>query len=162
MECLTSLSVAPVYFVIRQGTSRYISYALALELSAFHELGKLWSTTRTCAAARCFWPRANLKFFSEFLALCKVEFALIVGVLAGHCPIGSHAVELHVYILSDANCQIWMEEGKHFLLYCPAFDRLRLEYLARHTFGEHSGVPAVDINYFNNFMVNSKVSSFYI
>ena len=36
------------------------------------------TTTRTCATARSFWPRANSKKSSELLDFSKVEFSAIV------------------------------------------------------------------------------------
>lgn len=68
---------------------------------------------------------------------------------------------MELNILPDTLCLSFMEEGevdsfRHFLLYYPAFARLRLTLLGRHTFGESSEVVVVDINRLNKFVVSTK------
>ena len=58
------------------------------------------------------------KSSSELLFLSKVHIAAMIGVLTGHCPIGTHAVRLK--ISEDAACQRCKEEdvvetSRHFL-----------------------------------------------
>lgn len=66
------------------------------------------------------------------------------------------------YILSDAFRQICMEEGEeetshHFHLYCPAFARLRLKYIGKHTFGEPGEVAEINVNRLNKFVIRLKL-----
>lgn len=67
----------------------------------------------------------------------RVHLADMEGVLTEHYLMRTHAVRLR--ILPYASCQSCMEEGEvktsaHFLLHCPAFERLRLTHFGSHTF----------------------------
>ena len=135
------------------------SCALTLDQWTSRALSRRWSTTRSCATARSFWPRVDRRRSGELLALSKVHLAAMVGVLTGHCPMGTHAVRLGV--LPDASCQSCMEEGEvessqHFLLQCPAFARLRLKYLGNHTFGGPEYLSVMDIGRLNKFVVSTR------
>ena len=65
------------------------SYISPLNSWASGELGKRWSTIRTCTAGRLLWPRVNHQGFSKLLSVSKVTFTAIVCVLTRHYPIGS-------------------------------------------------------------------------
>ena len=135
------------------------SCILALDQWTSHALSRRWSTTSSCATARSFWPRVDRRRSGDLLALNKVHLAAMVGVLTGHCPMGTHAVRLR--ILPDGSCQSCMEEGevetsRHFLLHCPAFARLRLKHLGNHTFGGPEDLAETDIGRLNKFVIGTK------
>ena len=78
----------------------------------------------------------------------KVHLAGMVGVLTGHCPMGTHAVRLR--ILPDASCQSCMEEGevetsRHLSPPLSGFARLRLKHLGNHTFSRPEDLAEIDI-----------------
>lgn len=127
-----------------------------LDLWALRELRNRWSATGTCGVGKGFWPRVERKRSIEPLALSKVLIAVIIGILTGYCPIGSHAVRLK--ILVNSTCQSSrkeqeMESTWPFLLDCPAFVRLRLKHLGCNTLYEPCELAGTDVNRFTKFLV---------
>lgn len=61
---------------------------LSLKSWSSGALGKCWSATNTCTAAKYFWSAVNRAKSSELIALSKVHLSLVVGILIGHGPKG--------------------------------------------------------------------------
>lgn len=115
-ECLTSLSIASEYLQIKliwaPGhsyitencradeviTSDRVTCGPLLDRWAHSRLCKCWAKTPTCKVERSFWPAVDCRRSMELLQRAKRKLSILTGVLTGHCPLGTHAVRLNIFM----------------------------------------------------------------
>ena len=118
-----------------------------------------WDNVGSCRVAKLTWPTINRNRTKQLLELPRSRISLTVGVLTGHCLIGSHAARLRVPV-SDfcRSCRDEEEEEspQHLLLNCPALARLRFKHMGSYFFNSLSELAEISPASVSNFVRSTK------
>jgi len=124
-----------------------------------------WDNVGSCRVAKLTWPTINRNRTKQLLELPRSRISLTVGVLTGHCLIGSHAARLRVPV-SDfcRSCRDEEEEEspQHLLLNCPALARLRFKHMGSYFFNSLSELAEISAASVSNFVRSTKWFDTYI
>ena len=104
------------------------------------------------------WPKIDPVRSRELLRLPKARLSAVIGVITGHCLVGTHALRLKVR--DNTLCRSCQEEEiespEHLLLQCPAHSRLRFKLLGAHFIDSWNELSEVSLERISRFVIDSE------
>ncbi|XP_055856174.1 uncharacterized protein LOC129919340 [Episyrphus balteatus] len=102
-----------------------------IDLLTREQINNTWKTRDDCIISRSLWPKTNEKETRYLLSLSKKNIRVLIGVLTGHCAIGTMAIRMGVFAPDFCrSCQDVeeIESIKHLLCECPNLQTNRLRF----------------------------------
>lgn len=117
-----------------------------------------WKNINYCFTTRSLWPKLDYNRTSILLSFDRKRIRTLVGVITGHCPIGTMATRLGVP--SNEFCRSCRDEREtesivHLLCECPALKERRLACLGARFFDDLDDLAEIALMDLNRFIQRS-------
>lgn len=128
---------------------------LSIHDTTITSTNKRWSEGNTSSKARLVWPMLDYKRTKCLLSLDRPAVRTLIGVLTGHCLIGTHANRLGLF--SNDFCRSCRDEDEeenmyHLLCSCPALAMRRKKYFGEYFLSSTSSLVQISIFNILNFI----------
>lgn len=137
-------AVAGIYMPLRDFQSGF-------DRAARDSTNRRWSNTSGCRVSKLLWPTVNPKRTRDLLSFNKTMVRTLIGILTGHCAIGTFAAKLglpHQDFCRSCRDEEEVESVQHLLCECPALQNRRHRFLGDRWFedlGMLANVPLVGL-----------------
>ncbi|XP_055857796.1 uncharacterized protein LOC129920526 [Episyrphus balteatus] len=126
-----------------------------IDLMTKEKINNTWKTRDDCSIAISLWPKINEKGTRYILSLSKKNIRILIGVLTGHCAIGTMAIRMGVF--SPDFCRSCQDEEeiesiKHLLCDCPNLQTNRLRYFGKRFVGQLDDLEQVSMANMRKFI----------